>query len=38
MRYTHDSWSVDPPNHWQVEETDEYLAMYDSDGVGVFRN
>ncbi len=37
MRYTHDTWSVDLPNHWQVEETDECLAMYDPDGVGTFQ-
>ncbi|MEB8433371.1 DUF3805 domain-containing protein [Cocleimonas sp. KMM 6892] len=37
MRYTHDTWSVDLPNHWQVEETDECLAIYDPDGVGAFQ-
>jgi len=37
VRYTHDTWSVDLPNHWQVEETDECLAMYDPNGVGAFQ-
>jgi len=37
MRYTHDTWSVDLPNHWQVEETDECLAMYDPKGFGAFQ-
>ena len=37
MRYTHDSWSVDLPNHWQVEETEDCLAIYDPNGVGAFQ-
>lgn len=37
MRYTHDNWSVDLPDHWQVEQTDDCLAMYDPDGVGIFQ-
>lgn len=37
MRYTHDTWSVDLPNHWQVEETEECVAIYDPNGVGAFQ-
>ena len=37
MRYTHDTWSVDLPNHWQIEEADDCLVIYDPDGVGAFQ-
>jgi len=37
MKYTHDTWSVDLPNHWQVEETDECISLYNPDGVGAFQ-
>lgn len=37
MRYTHDTWSVDLPNHWQAEETDEAISMYDPAGAGAFQ-
>ncbi len=37
MRYTHDTWSVDLPNHWEGEETEECIAIYDPDGVGAFQ-
>lgn len=36
MRYTHDTWSVNLPDHWKVEETDEAIAIYDPNGVGAF--
>jgi len=37
MRYTHDTWSVDLPDNWRVEENDECLTLYDPDGVGALQ-
>lgn len=37
MRYTHDTWSIDLPNNWVVEETDEAMAFYKPDGVGAIQ-
>ncbi len=37
MRYTHDSWSIDLPNHWVVEKTEDCVAFYDPEGVGAFQ-
>ncbi len=37
MRYTHDSWSIDLPNNWAAEESDECIAFYNPDGVGAIQ-
>ena len=37
MRYTHDTWSIDLPNNWVVEETDQAMAFYNPDGVGAIQ-
>ena len=37
MRYTHDAWSIDLPNNWVVEETDECMAFYNPEGVGAIQ-
>lgn len=37
MRYTHDTWSIDLPNNWVVEETDECMAFYNPEGVGAIQ-
>lgn len=37
MRYTHDTWSIDLPNNWGAEETDECMAFYNPDGVGAIQ-
>lgn len=37
MRYTHDTWSIDLPNNWVVEETDVCMAFYNPDGVGAIQ-
>jgi len=37
VRYTHDTWSIDLSNNWIAEETDECMAFYNPDGVGVIQ-
>lgn len=37
MRYTHDTWSIDLPNNWIAEETDECMAFYNPHGVGALQ-
>jgi len=37
VRYTHDTWSIDLPNHWVVEEADEAMTFYNPDGVGAIQ-
>tara|TARA_R110001599_G_C12205844_1_gene656125 strand:- start:46 stop:426 length:381 start_codon:yes stop_codon:yes gene_type:complete len=37
MRYTHDSWSVDLPKHWAVEDSEQCVTLYDPDGFGAFQ-
>ena len=37
MRYSHDSWSIDLPSGWQVEETTELVSFFHPDGVGSFE-
>ncbi len=38
MRYTHDCWSIDLPDHWQCEEDEEedIVEFFHPDGVGTF--
>ncbi|MFT6753694.1 MAG: hypothetical protein ACJA2O_003890 [Candidatus Azotimanducaceae bacterium] len=36
MRYSHDSWSIDLPNDWQMEETDDVVSIFHAGGVGTF--
>ncbi len=40
MRYTHDSWSIDLPNHWTIEEVsdgdEEYVTLFDPNGTETF--
>ena len=37
MRYSHDSWSIDLPSGWQVEESTELVSFFHPDGVGNFE-
>ena len=37
MRYSHDSWSIDLPKDWQVEETLEVTSFFHEDGAGSFE-
>lgn len=37
MRYSHDSWSVDLPSGWQVEESTELVSFFHPTGVGSFE-
>lgn len=37
MRYSHDSWSIELPQNWQVEEETEMVAFFHEDGVGNFE-
>ena len=35
-RYNRKTWSIDLPNYWQVEETDDCIAIYEQGDRGVF--
>ena len=37
MRFSHDSWSIDLPTGWQVEETTELVSFFHPDGIGSFE-
>jgi hypothetical protein len=37
VKYKRDTWSIDLPEGWVVEETDECTALYKPDGVGAFQ-
>lgn len=37
MLYTHDTWSLDLPEGWQVEDEEECTLIYHPEGVGAFQ-
>lgn len=37
MRYSHNSWSIELPPGWQVEESTELVSFFHPDGVGNFE-
>ena len=36
MRYTHETWSIDLPDGWSIEEEEEHMVLSDSSAVGTF--
>lgn len=37
MKYAHESWSAELPDHLLVEEAEECVTLYDPDGAGAFQ-
>lgn len=37
MRYSHDSWSIELPSGWQVEEEVDVVSFFHPEGVGSFE-
>lgn len=37
MRYSRETWSIDLPEGWEVEETDECIIVFHPDKLGAFQ-